>query len=417
METKYEKKLKPGQKEGVPLSLFNSWLHFDFRFGKTWETVCERFINSPFHAELKEPGPTYLKYFAQSYCTFYEILDVLEDRIIFNELGIGREWQVYRINEPFEKEAKAGDIWYLRLLGTPSGAYIYTPPYIFPPFVKTPAILGVKQQKKLLSSKSSGKRLSQKELFRESCKASVPFWAEFFQGQGRLDDQALPEFWFEKEIPELQIICNTDGELLSFSKIFFRVKEKKGLRQRLSSLKELDYDDKHRDWTWFKEDKRKSKLFKRTLLGNLYLKGSRLVGETNSIERAARLINLLAQKLGNVLSYEKMESVSFDSLPRPTAKEMKIFEDEQKELYSNPELRQRMMEDLEGYYLKEWIHTRIPAFRNQTPLEAIKTEEGRHEVKRLLDYYEALEKNAPSYKPKFNYDKLRKKLGFPPKVH
>lgn len=222
---------------------------------------------------------------------------------------------------------------------------------------------------------------------------------------------------FEGEIPDIPIICNTDGELLSFSKVFFRIKEKRGLRKRLSSLKELDYDDKQKDWTWFREEKRKSKLFKRTLLGKLYLKGNRLIGETNSIERAARLVNLFTQELRDVLSYEKMESVSLDSLPRPTTEEMKKSEEEQKELYSNPEVRKRLMEHLEDYYLKEWIHTRIPALSNQTPLEAIKTYEGKRAVKRLLDYYEAMDEMQPSYKPRFNYDKLRKKLGLPPKVN
>lgn len=204
VENEFDKKLKPGKDEGIPLSLFNSWLHFDFRFGKTKETVCERFIKSPFYAELKEPGPTYLKCFSESYCTFYEVLDVHEDRIIFSELGTGQKWQVYRINEPYEREAKAGDIWYLRFLGPPSGAYIYTPPYIFPPPVKTPAILGLKQQKKLLPSKGSGKRLTQKDLFRESCKASVPFWVEFFQSQGRYEaleenePPYIPRFNYDK---------------------------------------------------------------------------------------------------------------------------------------------------------------------------------------------------------------------------
>jgi hypothetical protein len=291
--------------------LFNSWLHFDFRFGKTKETVCERFIKSPHYTELKEPGRTYLKCFSESYCTFYEILDVHEDFIIFSELGTGQEWQVYRINEPYEKEAETGNIWYLRFLGPPSGAYIYTPPYIFPQPVKTLAILGLKQQKSLLPGKGPGKSFSQKELFRESCKASVPFWVELFQNQGRLDGKSLPDFSFEGELPDVPIVCNTDGELLSFSKVFFRIKEKKELKQRLSSLRGFDYDEKQKDWTWLKAEKKKSKLFRRTILGNLYLKGNRLIGETNSIERVARLVKRLTRELGDLLSYEKMESVSY----------------------------------------------------------------------------------------------------------
>ncbi|MEA2006456.1 MAG: antitoxin Xre/MbcA/ParS toxin-binding domain-containing protein [Acidobacteriota bacterium] len=79
-----------------------------------------------------------------------------------------------------------------------------------------------------------------------------------------------------------------------------------------------------------------------------------------------------------------MESVSLDSFPKPTTEEKKKFEEEQKKLYSNPEIRKKLNEDLEDYYLKEWIRTRIPALNNQTPMEAVKTEEGKRA--RLRDF-------------------------------
>jgi len=79
------------------------------------------------------------------------------------------------------------------------------------------------------------------------------------------------------------------------------------------------------------------------------LKRDRLVAETNSIERAARLVTTLTQELRGFLTYEKMESKSLDSLPKPTEEEMKKFEKEQEELYADPEIRKKMMEDTENY--------------------------------------------------------------------
>lgn len=414
-ESEYKKKFKPGKDEGIPLSLFMSWLHFDFRFGETLETVCERFIKSPYYTKLKEPGPTHLKHLSDSYCTFYEILDIQKDRISFDELGTGQKWQVFRVNEPFEREAIMGDIWYLRFIGSHAGAYIYTPPFIYPQETKVFFTKAAKQQKSIILNECSGKKIAEKDLFRESCKATVPFWMDFFLGN--LDE--IPPVNLETKIdsPEKLILCNTDRELMSFSKIFFRVKERKGLRHKLSLLKEFDYDEKHKEWIWFKEEKRKAKIFNRTILGNLYLKGDRLVGETNSIERAARLVTKLTQESGDVLSYEKMESVSPDSLPKPTTEEMKKFEEKQKELYMNPEIRKKIKEDIEDYYLKEWIRKKIPVLNNQTPIEAVKTEDGKRKVKRLLDNFDSLQENMPPYKPKINFDRLRKKLGLLPKAN
>lgn len=415
VEAEYEKILRPGEKDGIPLSLFMSWLHFDFRFGDSRETVCERFIKSEYFPELKEPGPTLMKHLAESYCTFYEIQDINQERFIFNELGTGEKWHVFRINEPFEKEALVGDIWYLRLVGPPSGAYIYTPPFIYPPESKKYFNRAVKDQKNILLDEGLGKNLSGTDLFRESCKATVPLWSEIFLEKVKLDDTSVRDD--EEEELEKVIMCNTDGELLSFSKIYFRVIDKEELKLRLSSRDGFDYDQKQKDWTWYREERKKTKAFKRTVLGRLYLKGNRLMAETNSIQRAAALVNFLSHEFRGVLSYEKMESKSLDKLPRPSEEERMKFEEQQKELYSIPEVRKKMIEFNEDYYLKEWVRTKIPALDNKTPLQAVKTEEGRQKVKKLIDHFEELEQSAPDYKPKFQFDKLRKKLGLPPIIN
>lgn len=190
VETDLEKKLRPGREDGIPVSLFMSWLHFDFRFGRTRETIVERFMRSTHASRLREPGPTHLRHFAESYCNFYEVRDVHEDRIEFFELGTGETWQAFRANEPYEKEAVPGDIWYIRLLGPPSGAYIYTHPYIYPPGAKRELSLMVGELEKAALDERLEIALSGKDLFREACKANVPNWALFFLG--RYDDIVPP---------------------------------------------------------------------------------------------------------------------------------------------------------------------------------------------------------------------------------
>jgi|GEM_PF-865251 len=175
----FERRFKPGQDDGVPSSLFMSWLYFDFRFGSTGETVCERFIKSPYMDGLNEPGPTHAQHFANSYCSFYEIKSTLSDKMVFKELGTGDEWKVNRISDPFERNARVGDIWYLRLIGVASDAYIYTQPYIFPPRARSNFIKAMRKQKEGFIKHNHNKRLPERDVFRESCKADTLFWAEY----------------------------------------------------------------------------------------------------------------------------------------------------------------------------------------------------------------------------------------------
>ena len=71
----FEKDFRPGEEDGVPDSFFMSWMHFDFRFGTSLETVGDRLLADPMIAELHEPGPTFLRQLNESYTTFYEIIE------------------------------------------------------------------------------------------------------------------------------------------------------------------------------------------------------------------------------------------------------------------------------------------------------------------------------------------------------
>jgi len=423
VESELEKKLRPGKEDGIPLSLFMSWLHFDFRFGRTRETVVERFMRSAPASRLIEPGPTHLRHFAESYCTFYEVLDVHEDRLEFLELGTGETWQVFRANEPYEKEAAPGDLWYLRLLGSPSGAYIYTSPYIYPPESKSWLTLMVRELEKSALDERLEIALSGRDLFKEACKANVPNWALFFLG--RYDDivplgsaavgSSPRGSEANAESPGKPTLFNTDGQLMSLTKVFFKVKDRNGLKERLAALKGFTYDARDKDWTWQRRTKRQARTFGKMVIAKLRLRADRLIGEVNSLERATELIGRLTFELGDLLAYEKVESKSIDSFPDPTEEEMRKFDKEQQELYSYPEIREAIEKQHEDYYLKEWIRTKTPALDNQTPLAAVRTEEGKRLVAMLLDEFGEGEERRPAYEPKFDFDRLRIKLGLPPK--
>ena len=420
VESELEKKLKPGEKDGIPLSLFLSWLHFDFRFGRTRETVVERFMRSTHASCLREPGPTHLRHFAESYCNFYEVLAVYENWIEFLELGAEETWRAFRADEPYEKDAFPGDIWYIRLLGPPSGAHIYTQPYIFPPGSKGSLTMTLRELEKTALDERLEIALSGKDLFREACKANVPNWALLFLGRFEEMDGGSPPLQSPavSAAPQRRpTLFNTDGQLISLTRVFFKVKGRGALKERLSALKGFTYDAKEKDWTWLRRTKRQAKTSGKMVIAKLYLRGGRLIGEVNSLERATELVGRLTFELGDLLAYEKAESRSPDSLPEPTEEERRKHEERQRELYSHPEIREAIKKQREDYYLKEWIRTKIPALDDLTPLSAVETAEGRRLVEILLGEFEAAEARRPDYEPGFDFDRLRIRLGLPPKKH
>jgi SEC-C motif len=75
----FERAYSPGTPEGVPDSMFLSWLHFDLRFGRSGMTLCERFLESSTIRKLLEPGPTLLRHMADSYSAFHHVFKVEKD--------------------------------------------------------------------------------------------------------------------------------------------------------------------------------------------------------------------------------------------------------------------------------------------------------------------------------------------------
>jgi len=384
----FEKRFRSGEPNGVSVSLFMSWLHFDLRFGRTKETICERFLNSSHIKALNEPGSTLIKHLADSYCTFYKIKAVLDDWIILEELGTGEEWNVRRVNEPYEKEAKRGDIWYLRIVGVSKEAYIYTPPYIFPPEARDNFIDAARKQKEVFIKFNDKKGFTDEDIFRESCKASVHFWAEYMlKGHGDEVGKFEEHIASPSKMPELQ---NTDGELLRF-----------------------DFDEQNNAWIWFKRGNKKIKMFPTTTLGTISIKGEYLVAETNSLNRALRLKNKLTRGFKEYLTYEKIDAKDFASMPKLSKEDMERFEKEQRELNSNPEVRKLLKEKTEDYYHNDWMKQKIPALGYKTPKQAVKTEKGRHRVEALLDSLEKTQEKMPDMPAKVDVDGLREKLGLP----
>jgi hypothetical protein len=224
---------------------------------------------------------------------------------------------------------------------------------------------------------------------------------------------SVPSEWPERRLPQT---VNTDCEDIVFTEMHFRVKDEKAVRKRVAALRSFDYDEKQDSWTWLKAKSRIAPDDPRTELGHFRFKDGRLVAETNSRERAARLEFKLTGHLRGLIKLEKTLYRDFDDLPRPTPEEMEASRKADEELNARPEVQEALRRQLESHYFRKWPRTRIPALGNLTPLQAAKTEKGRKKLTDLIDYLERRQNAESAERPQVDFDRLRRMFGLTAKV-
>ena len=412
---RYEKRYRPGKDDGILDSHYVSWLYFDLRFGKSRRTIAERVLDDPMTARLVEPGPTCLKHMAESYATFYEVIDPGPDVVVLDELGTGRHWNVLFFRELFGAPPGKGEVWYTRLLGPPERALSYTTPYVYEPETRAQFERGVRglANDYLKSQLSIG--VPADRLFPESQKESALFWAEYIRvsnSPSRTMLSSVPSEWPGTRLPHL---VNTDRDDIVLTEMHFRVKDEKAARRRLAALKSFDYDERDDTWTWLRVKSRVSPDEPRTSLGTFSFKEGRLVAETNSRERAARLEAKLLGHLRGLLVLEKTLYRQVDDLPPRSPEELAARRKENEELNARPEVQAALRKYLEKHYFEKWPREKVPALGNLTPLQAAKTEKGREKLTGLLDYYDRMQEGEPATQPRIDINRLRRMLGLPPK--
>lgn len=348
----FEKRFRPGEKDGITDSFFISWMHFDLRFGKSLETVAERLLSDPMISDLMEPGPTYIRQLNESYLTFYEIIAYTSrlDATTVEELGAGQRFTVLHVWELFEIEPRPGEIWFARRVGSPDRSIFYTTPYIYEPETRAQFKRAVLTQEKDFSLGPRASLFPADRHFAESQKETVPFWAEYIS-RGRFIDLS--------QIPHHALVT-TDGEEFVFTEIHFRIRDAAALRKRLSVLRSYQYDDKDDSWNWLKAKSRKYPDASRTVFGHFRIEDDRLVAETNSRERAVRLRSKLKGHLRSLIVYEKTLYRDPYDMPEMSSEEIEARKKVSKELNSRPEIQEAIKKHLEHHYFNEWPKTETP---------------------------------------------------------
>jgi len=146
------------------------------------------------------------------------------------------------------------------------------------------------------------------------------------------------------------------------------------------------------------------------VLGVVTLTHDSLEVECFSKERLSRLRELLERKLTSNITF--LADLSMDM--KTALKQSRVRPKEAKSVLPKDEARRVIEEQLNHYYLQKWMNMKIPALYNKTPLQAMKTEEGKASITQLLNELQNLEeRKRKTGDPYFDVNKLRNKLGLP----
>lgn len=406
----FEERFKPGTEHGLPDSFFMNWFALDNRFGVDQWTAVERMMEEKSFKNLMPEIQKLIRALSDSYATCYEVKELRPEMILFEEFVTGRKWTVHRVGDPYEDDAKQGVIWHARFVGPDTDAYYFGQPFIFGPEAKSDFIKIVKGHIDSFKEYVSTRSLKF-DVPRDAFKAGIGFWAEYLYRSSRpLGEAGDEEFAGTRS---RQAIVTTDGEKIRFSTVILKIIREYGLRDRLSRMQGLEYDKEGSCWVWLKKGNRKMKSWENTILGNVFIRGNELIGEVNSLERALRLKNKLTIGLGNMVTYDRIDSKDSAAMPPLSEEELLKFEEKQRQIHTDPQVREALLQNLEKYYFNDWISSKIPALGNKTPLQVLKTPEGRLQLEVLINHMEGLNHVRPEYIPKFDMNLLRQKLGLP----
>jgi hypothetical protein len=400
----FERRFRPGHPDGIRDSVFMSWFYLDYRYGKDQKTIIERLLEEDQTKAFAGVGSVFLGHLKDSYCTMYAMVGKEEKFLIFEDIITSQQYKVIRINEPYEEDARKGEIWYTRFVGTNKEAIAMTTPYVFEPSARESFRAIIENQIRTFKRDVDISGMSEEEIHRQTCKVAVGFWSAYMTAPW----QNVPETSNIANAPQL---ANTDNEPLRFCEVFFTMANAVAVQAALSGFADFEHDESQNMWRWFKKSKNKM-MGDVVALGRVYIKENHLIGEANSLPRALRLKKLLMQRLGKYISYEEIEAKDVAAMPQASPQELAAFEKEQKEINSDPLVQAEIHRRTKEYYFKSWVRQKIPALSGLTPYQAAKTAQGKKLLVDLFQNMEMMDKvNSNLGKPPMDWGELKKHLG------
>lgn len=220
----------------------------------------------------------------------------------------------------------------------------------------------------------------------------------------------LHEAWARAILdPYLPPMATTDGEVMVFTTVRFRVLDADALTAALDGAAGLERQGERPKWHWVGPNSKGAPI----ILGFLGLGGETLELETNSVERGQKGRALIEAAAGSAVRHQ---ATSHEDAQQATKRELRRRRAEgpnegRDETGIPAELREALMLDHLAQHYREWLDIPVPALDGATPRAAAKSPALRPrliELSHELDgmYQRALSAGAPAFDPSWLWQEL-----------
>ncbi len=219
---------------------------------------------------------------------------------------------------------------------------------------------------------------------------------------------------------------NTDGEPLLVHELIYEIDSPRAVFDAVKSLavvvdedellSDAEYDDNGEllkvDVPWIKKGNTTHSDWDNTVLGHLSIDRDRLEVEVNSEGRARKIEKLLKKKLAGLARYKTtvISPLNEDQFESPNGSVASLpTKEEHEALLADPDVQAQLQRMMTGHW-EGWLHEKLPALSNETPLQASQHPEGREMLETLLLDFERRGKDQDAYlRPPIAW--LRSELG------
>ncbi|MDR1561370.1 MAG: SEC-C domain-containing protein [Holosporaceae bacterium] len=383
----------------IPWFLFNWISSYDIE-SKNFDdnkTIAQNYLDSHKN-RLSAQESVFMEAMTRSYFSFYCVLEVeVEKSMLIKDILLGT---THTIKERMgTRQLKRGDVIFSRIL-TVEDQSIFVGMAPFPiPASYHHEIIDFRE--KLMAD---GNVLSSTTL-REDV---YPILLDYF-------------FKIVSEVfdPSPIMLINSDNDLIALTKYYFEltIDPEDALALILPMALDRDLDDileeadidkfgqKKISFSWLKKNNKFNKTWENTILGNIEIKRGTLTLDTNSQERAELGKKLLIAYLGDKICFQKSSVKPYNDGIDSNPSERQLA---RTRIVDSTECRKSPTIEAKDYW-KNWLNEPIIALKNNSPLQAAKTKEGRERLEALLLQYERDFENKKDF---YNIDLqfLRKKL-------
>jgi hypothetical protein len=393
----------------LPWFLFD-WIPYeDLGMPKSKFDVSKTIAQNYLKIHLKTLGlqeREFIEAMNKTHYSFYTVLDVKIDKaLIIRDILLGKAHEIKE--RQGTHHLKRGDIVFTRILTLDNQSIsIGMAPCTIPADYGSTLL----DFKKWLIEENDGTKLTKAALRNElDLELTDCFFSIISEAYGR----------------PLPVLHNTDGELIQFSKSYFKltmnIEEalKKLLPMALSKdptefLEDANFDKsgkiKSIELPWLKKGNKAHKTWNNTVMGHIQLEqDGRLILETNSHQRSEQGKTLLLKYLKTAITFQQtlIESPEQKLKSFPASSNTNQIP---QDVMQSPEMQEQLKQMVKSHW-DNWFTSVIPALGNKTPRAAAKTKAGREMLDALLLQYERYDLESGDNLLKADIGYLRSELG------